>query len=72
MLGEGLYENIVPLLMYHERLSPQAVMNRADILMHESYARCYAAEAALMTEIDADAKDEKGKNKKRARDVVER
>lgn len=44
----GLYENIVPLLMYHEHLGPQAAVDRVGEMVHESYARFHEAEEALL------------------------
>ena len=47
----GQFENLVPLLMYHENLRPQAAVERAVDLLHESYNRFYEAELALYEQL---------------------
>ena len=51
-LIHGQYESLVPLLMYHEGLNPQAAVNRGTEMIHESYERFYQLEARLYEAVD--------------------
>ncbi|KAL8791312.1 MAG: hypothetical protein Q9195_005931 [Heterodermia aff. obscurata] len=51
-LIHGQYESLVPLLMYHEGLNPQAAVNRVTEMMHESYERFHRLEARLYELVD--------------------
>ena len=46
-LLHGQYESLVPLLMYHEDLSPQAAVDRGSEMIHQSYERFYLLEKQL-------------------------
>ena len=46
-LAAGDYESLVPLLMYHERLAPQAAVDRGLDMLYESYERFYELEQQL-------------------------
>ncbi|MCJ1307922.1 hypothetical protein MMC25_001570 [Agyrium rufum] len=48
----GQYESLVPLLMYHNKLDPQAAMDRASEMVHESYNSFNKAEQALYEEVE--------------------
>ena len=43
--------------MYHQKLSPQAAVDRCAAMMHESYERFYKKEEELYKEIDAEHLD---------------
>ena len=51
----GQFESLIPLLMYHERLSAQAAMDCAVAMTFESCKRFNAAEKALYAYVDADS-----------------
>ena len=51
-LMHGQYENVVPLLMYHEGLAPQAAVDKTTEMIHESYERFYQLEAKLYEAVD--------------------
>ena len=53
----GQFESLVPLLMYHNNLGPQAAMECAANMLHESYNRFNEAEQELYKEVDADNLD---------------
>ena len=50
----GQFESMIPLLMYHQKLSPQAAIDRSVAMLHESYERFYTAEQKLYDEVKAD------------------
>lgn len=53
----GQFENLVPLLMYHNNLGPQAAMDEAAKMLHGSYNRFNEAEQKLYEEVDAGSLD---------------
>ena len=50
----GQYESLVPLVMYHNNLSPQAAVAFSTRMIHDSYERFYVSEKALYKEISED------------------
>lgn len=53
----GQFESLVPLLMFHDNLGPQAAMGRAAMMLHESYNRFNEAEQLLYEEVDSGSLD---------------
>lgn len=51
-LVHGQFESLIPLLMYHESLMPQAAVDRTSEMIHASYQRFYRIEMELYAEVD--------------------
>ena len=49
----GIFDSLVPVLMYNEGLGPQAAIERAKGMLHESYERAHQAERSLYDQADA-------------------
>ncbi len=49
-----MFDSLVPILMYNEGLGPQAAIERAKEMLHESYERFRKAEAELYEQTDAE------------------
>lgn len=50
-LIHGQFESLVPLLMYHDGLTPQAAVDRGTKMIHDSYDRFYDRERRLLEEV---------------------
>ncbi|KAK0514066.1 hypothetical protein JMJ35_003788 [Cladonia borealis] len=50
-LLNGQLENLIPLLMYHDKIGPQAAVDRATDMLHECYAMFNEEEEKLYSEI---------------------
>lgn len=50
----GVFHSLVPVLMYNEGLDPQAAIERAKEMLHESYERFRQAERDLYDQTDAE------------------
>ena len=48
----GQFESIVPLLMYHNKLQPQAAVDRCTTMIHACYERFYDEEQKLYKDVE--------------------
>ena len=53
----GQFESLVPLLMYHQKLQPQAAVERCTAMIHDSYERFYKEEQELYEDIEPEHLD---------------